>query len=183
MTLDEDSAEPATLAQQELADAKRDPRLDRGREAMIADWWTAMRAAERTRTWDLGSGCADLLARARGDAPGLPSRPVRHAGTDRVCARCRLAARSACPRGTMQRGSRAERHDARRDGQRARRDGRATRPWRPRNADRPDDSQRRGPSGGSTADLLERTGAASCSYVSRGHEGVGKPAADGRQTI
>jgi hypothetical protein len=49
MTLDEDSAEPATLAQQELADAKRDPRLDRGREAMIADWWTAMRAAERTR--------------------------------------------------------------------------------------------------------------------------------------
>lgn len=41
--------EPQSLAERQLADARRDPRLDRGREAMIADWWAAVEAAERTR--------------------------------------------------------------------------------------------------------------------------------------
>ena len=41
-----------SLAEQEMTEAKHDPRLDRGREAMVADWRTAMRAAERT--WKLG---------------------------------------------------------------------------------------------------------------------------------
>lgn len=44
-----EKSDPPTLAEQELLEAKRDPRLDRGREAMVADWWSAMRAAERTR--------------------------------------------------------------------------------------------------------------------------------------
>ncbi len=38
-----------TLAERQLANARRDPRLDRGPEAMVADWWAAIEAAERTR--------------------------------------------------------------------------------------------------------------------------------------
>jgi hypothetical protein len=34
----------------QLADARRDPRLVHGREAVVADWWAAMGAAERVRT-------------------------------------------------------------------------------------------------------------------------------------
>lgn len=33
----------------DLEDARRDPRLTPGREAMVRDWWAAMKAAERTR--------------------------------------------------------------------------------------------------------------------------------------
>jgi len=39
-----------TLADRQLADAQRDPRLAYGREAVVADWWAAMGAAERVRT-------------------------------------------------------------------------------------------------------------------------------------
>ena len=39
-----------TLADRQLADARRDPRLAHGREAVVADWWAAMGAAERVRT-------------------------------------------------------------------------------------------------------------------------------------
>jgi hypothetical protein len=38
-----------SLADRQLADARRDPRLSHGREAVIADWWAAMGAAERVR--------------------------------------------------------------------------------------------------------------------------------------
>jgi hypothetical protein len=38
------------LADRQLADARRDPRLTHGREAVVADWWAAMGAAERVRT-------------------------------------------------------------------------------------------------------------------------------------
>jgi hypothetical protein len=41
---------PASLTDRQLADARRDPRLDHGKEAVIADWWAAMGAAERVRT-------------------------------------------------------------------------------------------------------------------------------------
>jgi hypothetical protein len=39
-----------TLADRQLTDARRDPRLAHGREAVVADWWAAMGAAERVRT-------------------------------------------------------------------------------------------------------------------------------------
>ena len=39
-----------SLTDRQLADARRDPRLDQGKEAVIADWWAAMGAAERVRT-------------------------------------------------------------------------------------------------------------------------------------
>ena len=40
---------PDSLADRELAAARRDPRLAHGRDAVVADWWAAMEAAERTR--------------------------------------------------------------------------------------------------------------------------------------
>jgi hypothetical protein len=40
---------PASLAARELVAARRDPRLTHGRHAVVADWWAAMGAAERTR--------------------------------------------------------------------------------------------------------------------------------------
>jgi hypothetical protein len=40
---------PESLASRELAAARRDPRLTHGRDAVVADWWAAMGAAERTR--------------------------------------------------------------------------------------------------------------------------------------
>lgn len=40
---------PESLADRELAVARRDPRLSHGRDAVVADWWAAMGAAERTR--------------------------------------------------------------------------------------------------------------------------------------
>jgi hypothetical protein len=42
--------QPESLADRQLADARRDPRLTHGREAVVADWWAAMGAAERART-------------------------------------------------------------------------------------------------------------------------------------
>jgi hypothetical protein len=41
--------QPEHLANRELAAARRDPRLSHGRDAVVADWWAAMGAAERTR--------------------------------------------------------------------------------------------------------------------------------------
>lgn len=41
--------QPESLASRELAAARRDPRLMHGRDAVVADWWAAMGAAERTR--------------------------------------------------------------------------------------------------------------------------------------
>jgi hypothetical protein len=41
---------PETLAEQQLSNARHDPRLDTGPEAVIADWRTGLEAAERTRT-------------------------------------------------------------------------------------------------------------------------------------
>lgn len=41
--------EPESLADRQLANARRDPRLDHGRDAVVADWWAATEAAERTR--------------------------------------------------------------------------------------------------------------------------------------
>lgn len=41
--------QPESLASRELATARRDPRLTHGRDAVVADWWAAMGAAERTR--------------------------------------------------------------------------------------------------------------------------------------
>jgi uncharacterized surface protein with fasciclin (FAS1) repeats len=43
----EEPNETPSLAEKELANARNDPRLAQGPEAMIADWWTAMHAAER----------------------------------------------------------------------------------------------------------------------------------------
>jgi hypothetical protein len=40
---------PESLADRELAAARRDPRLSHGRDAVVADWFAAMGAAERTR--------------------------------------------------------------------------------------------------------------------------------------
>lgn len=40
---------PDSLADREIAAARRDPRLTHGRDAVVADWWGAMAAAERTR--------------------------------------------------------------------------------------------------------------------------------------
>jgi hypothetical protein len=40
---------PDSLADREIAAARRDPRLTHGRDAVVADWWAAMGAAERTR--------------------------------------------------------------------------------------------------------------------------------------
>lgn len=37
------------MADRDLEEAQRDPRLAVGREAMVRDWWAAMKAAERTR--------------------------------------------------------------------------------------------------------------------------------------
>lgn len=41
--------EQLTVAQRQLRDARRDPRLGRGNEAFVADWWNAVEAAEHTR--------------------------------------------------------------------------------------------------------------------------------------
>jgi hypothetical protein len=38
------------MADRQLADARRDPRVAHGRDAVVADWWAAMGAAERVRT-------------------------------------------------------------------------------------------------------------------------------------
>jgi hypothetical protein len=40
---------PDSLADREIAAARRDPRLTHGRDAVVADWWAAMGAAGRTR--------------------------------------------------------------------------------------------------------------------------------------
>jgi hypothetical protein len=42
--------QPESLADRQLADARRDPRLTHGPKAVVADWWAAMGAAERVRT-------------------------------------------------------------------------------------------------------------------------------------
>jgi hypothetical protein len=47
--MDVSEDQPESLAGRELAAARRDPRLTHGRGAVVADWWAAMGAAERTR--------------------------------------------------------------------------------------------------------------------------------------
>lgn len=44
-----DGNEHAPEVHPEIAAARRDPRLDHGRNAIIADWWAALAAAERAR--------------------------------------------------------------------------------------------------------------------------------------
>lgn len=48
--MDTDPPEPRTLAEEQIAAAQRDPRLDLGRRAFVADWWAAFEAVENTRT-------------------------------------------------------------------------------------------------------------------------------------
>jgi hypothetical protein len=56
---------PVPSEHQEIAAARRDPRLSLGREAVVRDWWEAMNAAERTRRYyELG-----LLSIVRHDHP------------------------------------------------------------------------------------------------------------------
>jgi hypothetical protein len=73
---------PEGLPDRQLADARRDPRLAHGREAVVADWWAAMGAAERVRTladW----GIHELVARV--GAPALPNKRIgRCVGTYNV---------------------------------------------------------------------------------------------------
>jgi hypothetical protein len=47
--MDASEDRPESLADRELAAARRDPRLAHGRDAVVADWWAAMGAAERAR--------------------------------------------------------------------------------------------------------------------------------------
>jgi hypothetical protein len=85
------------LADRQLADARRDPRLTHGREAVVADWWAAMGAAERVRTladW----GLQELLdseahEESRLDAEGCtdPNDPQRKAGIHAAHQRAALA--------------------------------------------------------------------------------------------
>lgn len=44
-----------TLGEQQLRNARSDARLGHGREAIVADWWGAVEAAERTRTTAINS--------------------------------------------------------------------------------------------------------------------------------
>ncbi len=45
----DDRASPPPSAHPEVVAARRDPRLDHGPQAVFADWWAALEAAERTR--------------------------------------------------------------------------------------------------------------------------------------
>jgi hypothetical protein len=47
--MDASEVRPESLADRELAAARRDPRLAHGRDAVVADWWAAMGGAERAR--------------------------------------------------------------------------------------------------------------------------------------
>ena len=68
-------------ADRQLADARRDPRLAHGREAVVADWWAAMGAAERVRTladWGIHELVdSDVREERRVDAAAAPILPIR----------------------------------------------------------------------------------------------------------
>jgi hypothetical protein len=76
---DEPGKSPS-LAEKELFDARRDPRLEHGREGMVADWWAAMHAAERAHklgVWGLHELTLSLEREEarlgfRNGAPGTP---------------------------------------------------------------------------------------------------------------
>lgn len=66
---------PPTLAERQLANARRDPRLDGGPEAMVVDWWAAVEAAERTR--NLSRIAIHELVRAQGEPEVGPEAEAR----------------------------------------------------------------------------------------------------------
>jgi hypothetical protein len=77
------SGDRPTLAEQELAEARRDPRLSHGKGAMVADWWAAMKAAERARklwVWGLHELTLSLEREEAqlGSRHGDPHMPARH---------------------------------------------------------------------------------------------------------
>lgn len=66
--------EPQSLSQRQIENAQRDPRLSHGREAVVADWWAAMEAAERARTlssWGLEAllESVENVKRSAGERP------------------------------------------------------------------------------------------------------------------
>jgi hypothetical protein len=84
------------MAERQLADARRDPRLGHGREAVVADWWAAMGAAERVRTladWGLHELVdSEVNEERRLDASHAdPADPRRQAAIDAACQRAELA--------------------------------------------------------------------------------------------
>jgi hypothetical protein len=70
MNAKSDDDRPQTLAEQQLRNARRDPRLGHGRKAIVADWWAAVEAAERTRRTALFA--MRELARTAVDEPDAP---------------------------------------------------------------------------------------------------------------
>jgi hypothetical protein len=92
---DASSEQPQSLANRQLAAARRDPRLGHGRDAVVADWWAAMGAAERVRTladW----GLQELLEsetheEQRLKAQGIADGPARDAALQAARERAKLA--------------------------------------------------------------------------------------------
>jgi hypothetical protein len=92
---DASSEQPQSLASRQLADARRDPRLGHGRDAVVADWWAAMGAAERVRMladW----GLEELLEseaheEQRLKAQGVTDGPARDAALQAARERAQLA--------------------------------------------------------------------------------------------
>jgi hypothetical protein len=88
---------PESLADRQLADARRDPRLTHGREAVAADWWAAMGAAERVRTladWGIHELVdSEVHEERRVDASGQtdPAGPRRQAALEAARQRAELA--------------------------------------------------------------------------------------------
>ena len=88
---------PESLADRQLADARRDPRLAHGREAVVADWWAAMGAAERVRTladWGIHELVdSEVHEEQRVDASGHtdPAGPRRQAALEAARQRAGLA--------------------------------------------------------------------------------------------
>lgn len=84
-------------ADRQLADARRDPRLAHGREAVVADWWAAMGAAERVRTladWGIHELVdSEVREERRVDASGHtdPADPRRRAASEAAHQRAVLA--------------------------------------------------------------------------------------------
>lgn len=92
---DASSEQPQRLADRQLADARRDPRLGHGRDAVVADWRAAMSAAERVRTladW----GLQELLEsetheEQRLKAEGVADGPARDVALQAARERAQLA--------------------------------------------------------------------------------------------
>jgi hypothetical protein len=88
---------PENPADRQLADARRDPRLAHSREAVVADWWAAMGAAERVRTladWGIHELVdSDVREERRVGASGHtdPADPRRRAASEAARQRAELA--------------------------------------------------------------------------------------------